>query len=33
MNQWVEYKPFYLTCCSEARGDGGIDVERIMKNN
>lgn len=27
MNQWVEYKPFYLTCCSKARGDGCIDDE------
>jgi hypothetical protein len=27
MRQWVEYKPFYLTCCSEACGDSGIDDE------
>ena len=27
MSRWVEYKPFYLTCCSEACGDGRIDEE------
>ena len=29
MNQWVEYKRFYLTCCSEACGDGGFNDKTI----
>ena len=32
MNQWVEYKPFYLSCCSEARGVRDIDDEEMNKS-
>ena len=34
MNQRVEYKPFYLTCCSKACRDGNIDdAEQINKQD
>ena len=32
MNRRAEYKPFYLTCCSKARGDGGIDNKVICES-
>ena len=32
MHQWVEYKPFYLTCCSEAYRDSSIDDKEMSKS-
>ena len=29
MNQWVEYKSFYLTCCSEACGDCRFTIQKM----
>ena len=31
MNQWVKYKPFYLTYCSKACGDSRLNVKKIDK--